>query len=478
MASKQGFKTLVAPNIFDAYVNPNLLLYLVASNLLSASTWEFAEKIRARVANANGGGARPIRRSIEEIQKVLDRSFRHLHVTQVAELYGELDLAAERARLGPACVDLALGQILSTFEARIRSGAIPAAGLQPAIDRMAASRFPAYSYGNIDLIRAKRTLLGSSHASVRGVTSCVDETAIFAALAMTLQKGSVANVIALSSPSHTSAFGWTSEGEPWWFYGKNRIYFADGWRTAVSQAQEGGAQEVFDACLGDLNRITSVAGTFDLETGQTSLPDAHIDEIATQMDAFFGVRLRQLDAALSRPRLSCAEDPLADCLRELLGAPSLDAAEEILAAADDEASQGVLYAYRSLLVKDLHPYLEAAREQPKCRQLGLILSSPADALSVIASMDGAASIFGSRDRIAMPDETLLFRAGTDRDKALLLHVLLEHLAPRAGMSGAVETAFGATRSFVRIGECLFDAGAGKPVSETSEPILFRFGGEL
>lgn len=77
----------------------------------------------------------------------------------------------------------------------------------------------------------------------------------------------------------------------------------------------------------------------------------------------------------------------------------------------------------------------------------------------------------------MPDETLLFRLGTDRDRALLLHVLLEHLGARIGMSGAVETSFGATRSFVRIGESHFDAGTGQLVPAPSEPILFRLGGE-
>lgn len=38
MTSMLAFKSLVTPNIFDAYATPNLLLYLVASNLLSVRT--------------------------------------------------------------------------------------------------------------------------------------------------------------------------------------------------------------------------------------------------------------------------------------------------------------------------------------------------------------------------------------------------------------------------------------------------------
>ena len=47
-----------------------------------------------------------------------------------------------------------------------------------------------------------------------------------------------------------------------------------------------------------------------------------------------------------------------------------------------------------------------------------------DALSIVASLTGRDSIFGSRDRIAMPDETLYFNTGSDRDRALLLYTLL------------------------------------------------------
>lgn len=473
MASRPSFKSLVAPNIFDAYANPNLLLYLVASNLLSPATWDLSEKIRSRVSNSSPAENPAARLLIEEVQKVLDRNFQHLHVAQVVQLYGELDLAEEGVRLGRACVDMALRQIQRTFEARIQSGDIPAAALQPAIDRMGEGRFPAYAYGNIDLVRANKRLTGKSHASVRGLTSCVDETAIFSALAMTLRQGSVANVIALSSPSHTSAFGWSGDGEPWWFYGKNRLYFTEDWRRVVTLSPSGDPQHVFDALLGDMNRIISVAGTFDFETGDTNLPDAHIEEVVDQMDAFFGVRLRQVEAGLSKPRTVQPEDPLAGYLRELLGAMSLSSVKEILSSAAEEASQGVLYAFRSVAVKDLCPYLEVAREQPNTRQLARTLASVEDALDVIRAIDGSASILGSRDRIAMPDETLRLRLGTDRDKALLLHVLLEHMGARLGSLGPVVTLWGETRSFVRMGDCYFDAGAGEMLSEPSEPTLIQ-----
>ncbi|HEY1300113.1 MAG TPA: hypothetical protein VGF07_06425 [Stellaceae bacterium] len=53
-----------------------------------------------------------------------------------------------------------------------------------------------------------------------------------------------------------------------------------------------------------------------------------------------------------------------------------------------------------------------------------------DALRAVTAIAGNASVFDDPDRIAMPDETLRFGTGTDRDKDLLLHVRLER--PVAG----------------------------------------------
>ena len=70
----------------------------------------------------------------------------------------------------------------------------------------------------------------------------------------------------------------------------------------------------------------------------------------------------------------------------------------------------------------------------------------AGALAIVKSITGHESIFGSRDRIAMPDETLLFNTGNDRDRALLLYTLLAH-SPIHDMNDAI--GFSDDGSFVR-----------------------------
>lgn len=238
MSFRPTAQSLIAPNIFDAYANPNLLLYLIAGNLLSPATWDLSSKIQQRALAAVGDNVPTPRLLVKEIQNVIDRNFRHLHTAEVVRLYGEIEIEAEKRQLGTEIIDDALAQILRLFEARVQSGSMSPEAIQPTIDRIGEGYFPAYFYGNIDLIRANKKLVGTSHASVKGLTSCVDETAIFAALGITIPRGFVANVIALASPSHTSAFGWNSDGEPWWFYGKNRLFLLMTGKTSFSRKNQ------------------------------------------------------------------------------------------------------------------------------------------------------------------------------------------------------------------------------------------------
>ena len=473
MTAHRFAASLAAPNIFDAFAHQNLLLYLVMGNLLSPATWECSGRIGQRVRDGSGGGSPSSRSLIRESQSFLNRNFQHLHPHDVMRIYGELDIAAEKARLGDEPVEQALGQIIRTLETRVASGTIPEGAMRPVLERVQEGVFPAYFYGNIDLIRANRKATGKPHASVKGVTCCVDETAIFASLVMTLPPGVIANVVALTSPSHTSAFGWNGDGETWWFCGKNRLFFADEWREHASAGAAPDVQSCFDELHGDFCRIVSAAGTFDLETGDADLPDEHIAEIAARMDQFFGIRLRQLADGLSKPRQQRAEDPVAPYLRSLLGASSIEQVRVRLENSQDEACQGVLYAFRSLAVSDLHPYTVAALAQPNCRKLALSLRTLDDAVLAVSAIRKTESILGNRDRIAMPDETLRFSAGTDRDKALLLSTLLAHMEARDGGNRPVAALLGALGSTVQLGGQYIDAGSGQLQQAPAEPTLFR-----
>ena len=89
------------------------------------------------------------------------------------------------------------------------------------------------------------------------------------------------------------------------------------------------------------------------------------------------------------------------------------------------AAAEALLAFRSLDVDDLTPYLLAARRGPRVTALAAGLSSPEAALAAAAEpADGPA--LGDPGRLALPDEVLGRDSCSPAERALLLHVLLEH----------------------------------------------------
>jgi hypothetical protein len=92
----------------------------------------------------------------------------------------------------------------------------------------------------------------------------------------------------------------------------------------------------------------------------------------------------------------------------------------------DSIYEFALYAFRLLDVPHPQVYVRAAMRDYNVKKLAQGITNLRDALSIIGGVAGKDSIFGSRDRIAMPDEILYFKTGSDRDKALLLYALLRH----------------------------------------------------
>lgn len=464
-----GQGAAIAPNIFDGFADTRLLLPLVLGNLLSQNLWDFSARIQAKIvaADTSAHGVEDPLKFVRAIQKQLDRHFKHLHPSEVADIYGELSLADERLRLGNRIVDQALETIEASFLQRINDGSVPRNALEPLMARIKLGYFPAFFYGNIDIVLANKTLLGQKSSAPKGVTSCLDEVAIFASLAMTMPGGSVANVISLSSAAHYTAFGWLPNGEAWWLYGKNTLYSRQDWSDLVTQQFNGDAQQAFDFYLKDIERVVCVTGTFDLTSGQTSISQEHLVEILAQLDHFFGVRLTQMTAGISKSSKIEHASPFAPVMRALLGSQSLEWTREYLLTQQDSPLLEVLYSFRSLELQDLSPYLSVARQQPLCKLLGRALTSRLEAVDLVKNIEGCASIFKDRNRIAMPDETLRLKTGTDRDKALLLHTLIEHVCVLTSVSEQVVTLLTEDDSFVCMDSFCFSL---KTLSHVTRPI--------
>jgi hypothetical protein len=437
----------VAPNLFDVVAHPDLVFTLILANLMSPRLWEIRERL-SRPDNSIDDAPEPYAR---RLQRFLDHHFEHVTPARVADMNGVLDLDELAKHYGTPAVDFALFQIVSALNWRAEHGALDQHAL--GLELIENGKFPAYTYATIDEAWACRRLLQRRKHKPWGLTCCLDEAAIFAALCLTQANGDAEDVVILGAPTHYSVFVQTPEG-PWWFYTKQELHSLATWSALVSEAYKGSSQLAFNDRQLTFDRLITASGTYVLSTGESSIPPASLGTIVSRLDSFFGRRLAQLDSALTRP-VRLAEG--SDACGVVKSAASASSATEVLrrvsqAAFDDDngAALRALCNFRTLDVPDPSVYLLAARQTIELQNFVPETLTMDDAIRTVASIAGNISIFDDPGRIAMPAETLRFATGTVRDKALLLHVLLERAADLdANQRDTLETIICESDSFVR-----------------------------
>lgn len=460
IAAIESLSVAVAPDLFDVLFDSELIATLCMSDLLSAGLWTQVAKIRADLEDRKLDGSRlmaDIPPVISAIQKYINKRFTHLHPTDVADIYGLTDLNVESVRFPAGNFDHVLRDLENFFlEFSAQREPLGSIGLQ-ILSWLYNRKFPAYFYLNVDLINAHKNLTGHAIKTPNGLTSCLDEAALFIAMALVLPKvGELRALMVMSSVSHYSAFGYSETGYRWWFNGKNQLYSQSDWKKRVVEQFNGDAQACFDSLFSNFSKITTVSGTFDFESGDSSIPDVYLDEYVHEMQAFFGVSLRQLELALGIKREAGFESKQAGFLRDLIGLPSRQALYDRLVQSEDLWALKVFYNYRSLAVADKRPYLLNARRNPQAKAVAESSGSVDALLETVRDLSGMQSVFQDRDRIAMPDETMRLKTGTDRDKGLLLHVLLEHYLAAHGKKGCVESIYTTVNTYVRVDQRYID----------------------
>jgi hypothetical protein len=117
--------------------------------------------------------------------------------------------------------------------------------------------------------------------------------------------------------------------------------------------------------------------------------------------------------------------------------------------------------------------VETARHQPLAKARAQDMRSYQEVIALIRQIEGTESIFGDRDRIAMPDETLELGTGTDRDKALLAHVMLEHVARSQSHQDSILTIWTSTDSYVCSNGLCFSLNQLSEVHRPTHDILWQ-----
>ena len=358
---------VVAPNFFDAVLDPELIFSLVLANLMSPRLWDLRERLLQ-----SSEPIKPLSESyIQRIQQLIDGHFEHVTPVRVVEMNGVIDLNVEGERLGSAAVEYALSKVLSTLDWRVRRGTLQKDFFP--LELISRRKFPAYVYSTIDEAWASRRLLQRRKHKPLGLTCCLDEAAIFTALNLMLPKGSVDELVLIGSPAHYSVLTWTAEGA-WWFYTKHELYSASTWSQLVAGTYTGDAQMAFDDRLPNFDRIITASGTYRFAEGETSITELRLAAIVAKLDAFFGCRLSQLDLALRHPAKPVTASDLAPTIQGILTASDAKMVQSRLhRAALDEghpAALRALYAFRTLDVPDLRNLSAGGSpEQPNQRSL-------------------------------------------------------------------------------------------------------------
>ena len=176
---------------------------------------------------------------------------------------------------------------------------------------------------------------------------------------------------------------------------------------------------------------------------------------------FFGLLPKQLDIAFAQAISHAPPSAFAPIFRRFL--PAKDHADFARflkhgIGVESREIRMVAASYRALDGCDPRIYLGAAR---RSILRDLDLSSPDTILMHMRGFSSRQSIFEDDNRIAMPDETLIFGGGSARDMALLLHIALER-----STGTQVTTSITETDAFVQAGDTTWSATT---LSETKPP---------
>ena len=428
---------VITPNIFDVVDEPAAVLPLVLANAMSPRTWALSARAAEGVDMGTQQGQRA---ALEALRRVIDRSFSHATPARVVQMNGAIDLAAERVRLGDDVMDHAIAVVLEDQRVRRAQGLIRPD--DPIVEMIGRGIFPAYSYANVDVVHATRRNRARASKCPKSITSCLDEAALFGALCMTLPTDHLLGITLLASPTHYTVFTWT-EGDAAWFYGKNTLLLGDDFRRRTEAEFDGDAHAAFFACMRSIDRIVTRRGHVDLREREGSIPQDELIRIRDALRGFFGADVPSLEV-LDHPITITPPSAFDQLFEQCLACDSAEAVQQVVkahAAGDGPMAHVALQAlasYRWLGIRDLSAYVHAARRGPQVQQVARGITTIHDALAVVAGIPGTESVFDDRDRIALPDEVLAFGTGSDRDRALLLHVLLEAVSDQPVVTALLE----------------------------------------
>ena len=420
------------PTLFSATARPELIVSLIFANLMSERLWALAGRISKSGKGSFAHG--DIAERMLAIHKFVNGRFYHARPLEFGRIWG----LHERENITDPddleANDYAMTILSQGFEHRM--GAVAWAPML--LEFLEMGLFPEYVYPTVDIILEHGSILGHLPNNPLGMTSCADECILIASLALVLRCCSLDDIVFLGSPFHYSLFLFPKGSEGFWFNAKRELFDARSWASLHGAGSTEDVHRAFEDRMLIFDRVITPRGYCIFPKRETTFPPEEIGCLVERMNRFLGMQLVAEDVIL-----------------ELAGAhadrflPSFEGCEsgeefagrmqDLVETKGDIIAMASFYTARRLDVSEPGIYVAAALTGYKTLLRSAEVLSTGDAVSMVREVPGTRSVFGSSNRIALPDEVFLFNTADDNERALALYSLLM-LSPSFGVSEKADLA--------------------------------------
>ncbi len=408
------YRRAVSPNLFTCTLHPEFIPSLVVANLMTPCLWEWAEQSVA------GVGVTKPHAALDAIHKFLNKRFHHATGQEFAETWG----LQERRHLPDEDERKASDYAMSLIAESLIHVGDQHPWTLPLIPLLKDGLFPLYAYGTADLLRVNGRRMGKR---TYGVTSCLDECTLAAALAIATGVCKWEDIVFLGSPLHYTVFFFTSEGGVW-FNAKREIFHHAAWREhCEGQSHKDRAGHIVDKLI-IADRLICGEGLVVYPQKLVAGRHEAVAAAVAAVEDFANTRLEWLHPL--------PESGLKDTYE---GWDALEgrSAEEVERNVLERVAQGPVPLMEAALYMFRHPefcegevLLEAGRRNFYAYLRSAMADSVTDVAAMVDSIKGRESLYGPTGRMALPEEVLAFGTASDAERELLRRVLQEHVDER------------------------------------------------
>lgn len=283
------------PTLFSAAARPDLIIALLLSHLMSPRTWALA-------ARAVKHAAPEVEARIAAISQFVNRRFHHAGKFDFGRFWGLQERETLTDPVEQAESDYAMDTLLHCMPRSISDA--------PTIELMMAwlrqGLCPQYVYPPIEIMEALTAVCAGATKRTLGITSCLDECVLMAALAVAAGCCRFKELVLLGSPFHYALFILPEARPGVWLNGKRGMLTAAQWNGLHLGATRQELQAGFDEKMVFCDRLVTLDGYVRIPRGPARLPTPRMQEVAARLQRFLGLEISQAQAACELARAAVA----------------------------------------------------------------------------------------------------------------------------------------------------------------------------